>query len=146
MTRKRYKRKPFKPIDYDRFKDTRILAGLSKRQVASMLFVSLRTIDLWETGKVRIPYAAFRLLRILTGYELPGRAWQGFYLHGDTLWSPEGKPFKAADLGYLSVTFAMARMWREDYARRAQARQATAEDAEHREAVPALRLVSGVES
>ena len=35
-------------------------------------------------------------------------------LWGCALWSPEGKKFAAADLGYLSLTFAMASQWRID--------------------------------
>lgn len=115
MVRRRYKRKPFKPIDYERFKETRLLAGLSKRQVASFLFVSLRTIQYWERGKIKIPYAAFRLLRISTGYELPGSPWRGWMLFGDTLISPEGKKFTPGDLNHLSLTFAIAHQWRKEY-------------------------------
>lgn len=79
-----------------------------------MLQVTYRTWHNWESGRIQVPYAAFKLLRILTGYELPGDAWKGFWFSGGALWSPEGKKFSAADLGYLSLTFAMARQWRID--------------------------------
>jgi hypothetical protein len=73
MARRRYKRKPYKPVSYDRFRETRLLAGMTRKQAAQLLFVTLRTIQLWERCAVKIPYAAFRLLRIHTGYEPPGR-------------------------------------------------------------------------
>ena len=110
----RYRRKPYKPIDHGKLRETRILSGLSKKEAAEMLFVTYRTWHNWESGRIQVPYAAFKLLRILTGYELPGDVWKGFWFSGDALWSPEGKKFTAADLGYLSLTFAMARQWRID--------------------------------
>ncbi|MCE7914596.1 MAG: hypothetical protein DYH15_07915 [Nitrosomonas sp. PRO4] len=79
-----------------------------------MLHVTYRTMHNWESGRVQVPYAAFKLLRILTGFDLPGIAWRGWKLLGDVLVSPEGKNFTAGDLGYLSLTFAMARQWRLD--------------------------------
>lgn len=70
--------------------------------------VSERTLHNWEAGRVRIPYAAYKLIRILRGYELPGDAWKGYRLIGDTLWSPENLPFKAADARWWSLTVCMA--------------------------------------
>jgi transcriptional regulator with XRE-family HTH domain len=115
MTKRRYQRKPYKPVSYERFRETRQLAGLSRQQAAALLFVSLRTVQLWESGRVRIPYAAFRLLRVCTGYELPGSSWRGWKLSGDVLVSPEGKNFSACDLNALALTFAIARQWKKDY-------------------------------
>jgi len=59
------------------------------------------------------------------------------------LWSPEGKKFTAVDLGYLSLTFAMARQWRLESVKRQDEQQARA--AQQRQgAAPSLRLVLGV--
>jgi len=145
MTKRRYKRKPFKPIDYERFKETRLLAGLSKRQVASFLFVSLRTIQYWENGKIKIPYAAFKLLRISTGYELPGSFWRGWMLFRDTLVSPEGKKFTPGDLNYLSLTFAIAHQWRKEQAeKQSREREANAiERSGKASSLSTLSLVKG---
>ena len=77
-----------------------------------MLRVTYRTLLNWESGRVKVPYAAFKLLRILTGYELPSDAWADWRFSGNALWSPEGKKFTASDLNYLSLTFAIARQWR----------------------------------
>lgn len=110
----RYRRKPFKPVSYAKLRETRILSGLSVEEVAQMLRVTCRTVRNWESGRVQVPYAAFKLLRIITGYELPSDAWRGWMFLGEVLWSPEGKNFTARDLDYLSLTFAMARQWRID--------------------------------
>lgn len=118
MKKHKYLRKPFKPINHDVFVETRVLARLTQKEAAAILHVTSRTIHNWETGKVKIPYSAFRLLRINTGYELPGDSWKGWKLSGDSLWSPEGKRYAADDLSYLSLTFAMARQFRLDSAKR----------------------------
>jgi len=155
--RKRYKRKPWKPIDCDKFTETRLLARLTQQEAARLLYVTERTIRYWENGEVAIPYAAYKLLRILTGYELPGPAWVGWSIRGGTLWSPEGRGFDAAYLGYMWLTFAMARQWQAHLQRNEsqggtplaggtlgeEARQATGSEAaaEQAEAPPVLRLV-----
>jgi len=110
----RNRRKPFKPIDHGKLRETRILSGLNKKEAAEMLHVTYRTWHNWESGRVQVPYAAYKLLRILTGFDLPGIAWRGWSISGDVLMSPEGKNFTAGDLGYLSLTFAVARQWRLD--------------------------------
>jgi hypothetical protein len=71
------------------------------------LGVTPRTVSFWEAGRTRIPYAAFRLLRVMLGGELPGpaREWEGFFIRGDRLYSPENHGFTAADLSWLSLTF-----------------------------------------
>jgi transcriptional regulator with XRE-family HTH domain len=78
-----------------RFREARLLAALSVSDAGKLFRVTPRTVRNWEAGRALVPYAAFKLLRILRGYELPGRAWRGYYLKGDTLWSPEGLAFKA---------------------------------------------------
>jgi Phage protein len=84
------------------------------------LRVSERTVHNWEAGRVRIPYAAYKLIRILRGYELPGFEWKGYRLIGDTLWSPENRPFRAADARWWTLTVQMAH----EYRRQSKARQA----------------------
>ena len=91
-----------------RFRTARAVCGLSIPEAAKLLRVTERTIQYWEAGTVRVPYAAFKLMRILRGYELPGAAWKGYRLQGDTLWSPEGLRFSAADHRWWSLTCRMA--------------------------------------
>ena len=76
--------KPF-PITAQRFAAARAGCFLTIEQTAKLLRVSIRTLHNWENGRVRIPYAAYKLIRILRGYELPGPAWKDYRLVGDTL-------------------------------------------------------------
>lgn len=93
------------------FRELRLLACVDRRACAALLRVSERTIRNWERGVCSPPYSAFKLLRILRCFELPGDAWRGWYLKGDTLWSPEQRPFQPFDMGYWSLTVSMARSW-----------------------------------
>lgn len=125
MRKRRYKRKPYKPVDYDTIRETRLLlARMSKQDVAVLLNVSLRSVHYWEGGHVPMPWAAFRLLRILTGYELPGKAWEGWMLLRNQLISPDGKVFTPSDLYPLAWTVDKARTWDQDYKRRQAKKEA----------------------
>lgn len=102
------KRTQTRAVTASRFKDTRLSCSLSVREAGKLFRVSERTIRNWEAGRVGIPYAAFKLMRILRGYELPGKAWKGYRLQGSTLWSPEGLPFHSHDATWWSLTVRMA--------------------------------------
>lgn len=123
MKRKKYKRKPHKPIDKDQFREIRMLNRLSIDEAAKLLQVTSRTIAHWERGSTRIPYSAFKLLRCLANGELLPQAWKGWTIKGDTLWSPVGRPFRQHELTYLANYFTMARLWQADYARRVAIKQ-----------------------
>jgi len=101
--------------DGSEFREARLGAGLDRKATAQLLRVTLRTVRNWERGATRPPYSAFKLMRILRCYELPGEAWAGWRLHGDTLWSPEQKPFRPYDLGWWGLTVSMARAWMKRY-------------------------------
>lgn len=105
----------FRPIDAERFRRTRLAGGFSRADAARELGVSERTLRNWEAGRRAIPYAAFRLIRLLGGHKLPGEDWRGFWLKGNTLWTPEGKPLYAWEMRWLSLTFTMARFWLASY-------------------------------
>jgi hypothetical protein len=90
----------------------RLTCGLSVPVAAKILRVTDRTLHNWELGRARVPYAAYKLLRILRGWELPDPAWKGYRLQGDTLWSPEGMGFKASDHRWWSLTCRMAAEFR----------------------------------
>ena len=100
-------------VDPEGFRLERLKAGLSRVEAAALLKVTPATVRNWESARTAVPYSAFKLLRILGGYALPGAAWRGFYLRGDTIWSPEGRSFQAADLAWWGLTVAMARSFRE---------------------------------
>jgi len=97
--------------------------------------------QLWEHGTVRIPYAAYKLLRIMTGYDLPSAGWENWCLHSGYLWSPAGDRFDPARLAYLANPLAMADMWRKDYERRNALRKQQALQAQLRLGKPPLRLI-----
>jgi transcriptional regulator with XRE-family HTH domain len=99
-------------VTASRFRDTRAVCCLTVPEAAKLLRVTPRTVQNWESGRVRLPYSAFKLMRILRGYELPGAAWRGYRLKGDTLWSPEGLAFKASDHYWWSLTCRMAAEFR----------------------------------
>jgi transcriptional regulator with XRE-family HTH domain len=110
--RKRPRR--FTPIAPEAFKDTRHAAGMSLDDAAELLRVSTRTIRHWEKGRCRIPYPAFRLLRLRVGLAMPVDGWEGWSFGRDgTLWSPTGKAFRPEDMDYLALIFGQARLWRE---------------------------------
>jgi transcriptional regulator with XRE-family HTH domain len=139
VKRKKYKRKPYKPIDREQFMELRKINRLSVEQVAKLLQVTSRTVAHWESGATRIPYSAFKLLRCLANGELVPDVWKGWTIKGDTLWSPVGRPFRQHELTYLSHYFTMARYWQQDYERR----NATRQEAEIIDIRPSLRLVLG---
>lgn len=134
LKRRKYKRKPFKPIDKDQFREVRMTLRLSHDEVAGLLHVTARTVAHWECGVTRIPYSAFKLLRCLVNGELIPKAWDGWTIRGDTLYSPVGRQFRAYELVYLTNYFTMARFWQADY----ELRQSQKQQAE----VLPLRLVT----
>ena len=105
-------------IDPQDFRDVRRFAGMTRREAAKALDVTPRTVQNWETGGARIPWMAYRMLRILNGHALPGVSWEGWTIHGDRLIAPNGRWFDANSLEQIEQVFAMARLWHQDYARR----------------------------
>lgn len=76
--------------------------------------ISERTIRGWESGATRIPYAAFKLMRVLKGGRLLEHPnWQHFHVRGSTLWTPEGHALEAGDLAWLSLLVRRARAFGE---------------------------------
>ena len=99
-------------VTADAFHEARLYCLLSIEQTAKLLRVSDRTVHNWESGRCRIPYAAYKLMRILRGHELAGAAWKDFRLIGDTLWTPEGHALKSHQLAWWSLTCRMADSFR----------------------------------
>lgn len=104
-------------IDPHDFADLRKQAGMTRREAAEALNVTPRTIQNWETGGARIPWMAYRMLRILRGYALPGVHWEGWTLRGRDLFSPAGRAFDSTWLLNMEHVFAQAKLWRQMYAR-----------------------------
>jgi transcriptional regulator with XRE-family HTH domain len=99
------------------FRDLRRFSDLTRKQAADLLSVSVRTVQNWETGGARIPWMAYRMLRILRGYALPGKAWEGWTIHRDRLIAPNGRWYEANTLEQIEQIFGMARLWRKAYSR-----------------------------
>lgn len=84
--------------------------GLDLAGCAKLLHVTERTLHNWASGKHDIPYATYRLLRLLNRMELPGPAWAGWCFHGGKLWSPEGRSFVGTDSNWWSLLIRRADM------------------------------------
>jgi transcriptional regulator with XRE-family HTH domain len=116
----------FRSIEAENFELLRVTHRLSVKDASELLHVSERTVLNWESGRARIPYTAYRLLRVLRNHELPHDAWDGWRLSGDTLYSPTNRPFKPYELLYISHYFTMARYWLKDSATRNRQAKITA--------------------
>ena len=97
-------------------------AGLSIDQAAKMLHVTPRTIRYWFAGKVAVPYAAYKLVRVLRWFELPGKPWAGWHMHSGKLWTPEGHGFTPDDQNWWSLLVRQARSFKTLYRDNAQLR------------------------
>lgn len=91
--------------------------GLTVDDVANFLQVSPRTVQLWISGRVRIPYAAYKLLRLQLRYELPGDAWKGWHLSAGRLYTPEGFELNPHDFSWWGLLVRRAQMFSSLYAR-----------------------------
>lgn len=105
----RTKKKARKYIEPDAFHLARHKAGLTMKQAALELDVDVRTIRNYENGVSRIPYPAFRLLRLLANYQLVGRDWADWSFWQNKLWSPEGRSFAVHELRYVATYISLAR-------------------------------------
>ena len=81
--------------------------GHDRESFAKLFQVASRTVRNWEAGKSRIPYVAFKLLRLLLRDELPG--WEDWRFEAGRLVSPEGHHFGPKDFSWLSLTVRQAR-------------------------------------
>lgn len=83
--------------------------------MARTLQVTERTVYAWFSGQTAVPYSAYKLLRILNRFELPG--WPGWHMHSGKLWSPEGFSFEPQDGAWWSLLVRQARSFRAMYER-----------------------------
>ena len=94
--------------------------GLDLPGCAQLLHVSERTLHNWACGKHDIPYATYRLLRLLNRMELPGQTWQGWSFHGHKLISPEGHVFVGTDSAWWGLLVRRAAMFNLAFSKRSQ--------------------------
>lgn len=94
-------------------------AGLSIDAVAQTLHVTPRTVRYWFSGKSAVPYAAYKLVRVMRWFELPQKGFEGWCMHSGKLWTPEGHPIGPEDGGWWSLLVRQARCFRTLYQRSA---------------------------
>lgn len=105
-----------------RFKTMYTRLGFSVADAAKFLQVSTRTVHEWISGRVRIPYAAYKLMRLQLHYELPGDAWSGWSLSAGRLYTPEGHELSPHDFTWWSLLCRKAAMFSSLYAVQVAAR------------------------
>lgn len=121
--------------DPERFHLERMVAGLTQKQAAEYLGVSLRTVRNWETGCNRIPYPAFKLVRMRAGAIVHVPGWEGWRFARDgALVTPDGRTFQPWELHNLQLVVSLARRYSEG--QRAKPLPVVADK------VPALRVVA----
>ena len=91
--------------------------GFSVADAAKFLQVTPRTVQEWISGRVRIPFAAYKLLRVQLHYELPGAAWDGWALSAGRLYTPEGHELRPQDFTWWSLLVRRAALFSVLYAR-----------------------------
>lgn len=121
--------------DPERFHAERMAAGLTQKAAAEYLGVSLRSIRNWEKGCNRVPYPAFKLVRMRARAIVHVEGWEGwrFDRHG-ALVTPDGRTFQPWELQNLQLVVGLARRYME--ARKPEPMSAVADK------VPALRVVA----
>ena len=92
----------------------RLTARLTRTETAAFLGVTVRTIRNWENGDARIPYPAFKLIRMRAGGIVHVPGWNGWRFSTEgVLYSPDGRSFEASELYNIRHIFSMARCFRE---------------------------------
>jgi transcriptional regulator with XRE-family HTH domain len=86
--------------------------GWSVEDAGKYFQVTDRTWHNWENGSHRIPYAVYKLARVLARLELPGEAWAGWRIEGDLLITPEGRQITPKDGSWWSLLIRQARCCR----------------------------------
>lgn len=77
--------------------------GWSIEDAGKYFQVTDRTWHNWESGSHRIPFAVYKLCRVLARLELPGAGWAGWRLEGDVLITPEGRQITPQDGSWWSL-------------------------------------------
>lgn len=95
-------------------------AGLSIEATAQLLHVTPRTVRYWFSGRVTVPYAAYKLVRVMRLFELPCAGWDGWHMHSGKLWSPEGHGFEPHDSNWWGLLVRKARLFGQMYDRERQ--------------------------
>ena len=121
--------------DPARFYIERAAAGLTQQQAAEYLGVSVRTMRNWEKGINRIPYPAFKLIRMRAGAIVHAEGWEGWrFDRSGALVTPDGRTFQPWELQNLQLVVSLSRRYLE--------RQQATPLPVVADKVPALRVVA----
>ena len=86
-----------------RLRTARCNMGWSIADASKYFQVTERTWHNWESGLHRIPFAVYKLCRVLARLELPGQAWAGWSFQGNALVTPEGRHIEPKDSSWWSL-------------------------------------------
>jgi hypothetical protein len=89
--------------------------GMDRVGAANFLQVSERTLHNWEAGKHVIPFAAYKLLRLMTRMDLPGKGWEGWSFVCGCLVTPEGRTIAGHEGKWWSLLVRLSRGFRAIY-------------------------------
>ncbi len=98
-----------------RLRTARASLGWSVDDAAKYFQVTDRTWHNWEIGAHRIPFAVYKLCRVLARLELPGDAWAGWSLQGGVLVTPEGRTIKPHESSWWSLMVRNAQSFHKLY-------------------------------
>ena len=100
--------------DPERFYIERVSAGLTQAQACVYLGVTRRTMHNWENGKTRIPFPAFKLIRMRARSIVHVEGWEGWrYGRDGALVTPDGRTFQPWELQNLQLVVSLARRYSE---------------------------------
>lgn len=98
-----------------RLKATRARLCWSLADAAKFFQVTERTWHNWERGSHRIPFAVYKLARVLARFELPSPAWAGWRIEAGMLITPEGRQISPQDGSWWSLLVRQAAGFRSVY-------------------------------
>lgn len=100
--------------DPEQFYVERVSAGLTQLQACEYLGVTRRTIYNWENGKTRIPFPAFKLVRMRARSIVHVPGWDGWrYARDGALVTPDGRTFQPWELQNLQLVVSLSRRYLE---------------------------------
>lgn len=90
----------------------RMTAGLSQHEACVYLGVTRRTLYNWENSKSRIPYPAFKLIRMRARAIVHVEGWDGWrFARGGALVTPDGRTFEAWEIQNLQLVVSLSRRY-----------------------------------
>ena len=98
-----------------RLRSSRMRLGWSMADAAKYFQVTERTWHNWESGAHRIPFAVYKLCRVLSRFELPDAAWAGWSFQGGKLVTPEGRLIEPRDASWWSLMVRNAQAFSRAY-------------------------------